>query len=106
MNLLTIITILGIVIVLAFLLFIFFDIRNLIKNKTNVEKEDIESNICPDFFVSSGDKCVNKYKLGDGLDFDPNSEDKKYSHPLDGNENKCLWARNNKVPWDGIDRLC
>ena len=104
-NLLTIITGLGILIIVCFLGYIIFDIRNLIKNQTGAELADMEANRCPDFFDSSGDNCINKYKLGDGLNFNPEKED-IYNDPVKGNEEKCLWARRNKVSWDGIDRLC
>ena len=104
MNLLTIITVLGIIVIVFFLGYIILDIRKIIKNQTGAELADMEANRCPDFFISSGDKCINKYKLGDGSNFNP--EEDQYTDPVKGNEEKCLWARRKKVSWDGIDRLC
>lgn len=108
MNLLTIVSILSIVIILGFLLFIFFDVQNLIKEKDNTEMEDVKMNQCPDFFEIDETKkdvyCKNTFNLGSGQDFD--GSNKIYKDFSKKEEAKCNWARANDVSWDGIDRLC
>ena len=108
MNLLTIVSILSIVIVLGFLLFIFFDVRNLIKKKDYTEMEDVKMNTCPDFFELDDEKkdvyCKNTFNLGSGQDF--YGSNKIYKDFSKKEEAKCDWARLHNVSWDGIDRLC
>jgi len=108
MNLLTVVSILSIVVVLGFLLFIYFDIKKIMKKKIYTEKEDVKMNTCPDFFELDGKRkeifCKNIYKIGTGNDFNSSVEISKNISKQD--EEKCDWARRNSVPWDGIDRMC
>ena len=107
MNLLTIVTILGIILILAFLFYVFFDIRNLLKKKISIEEKEVVNNECPDFFELDNTKehyCKNTYNLGSGEDFD--GSDTVYKDFTKSDEAKCNWARRNHVSWEGLDRLC
>ena len=69
---------------------------------------------CPDYFISNNKGgCKNTYNLGtcpsvDGV-LQPNSVVKFDTSEFtgdDGDYNKCRWAKNCNVSWEGIDKLC
>ena len=66
---------------------------------------------CPDYWKTVGvNKCENVRKLGQCnlrvgnsvMDFNKYDRFKGEKGP----ENKCLWAKECNVPWEGIDTLC
>ncbi len=70
---------------------------------------------CPDFWVHNGNNvCKNQFNLGlcpkdnksmtvpqGTVDFNGNNY-----KGTDGNLNKCKWAKQCSVSWEGIDNLC
>ena len=69
---------------------------------------------CPDYFISDGKGgCKNTYNLGtcpsvDGV-LQPNATVKFDSAEFTGDDakyNKCRWAKNCQVSWEGIDTSC
>jgi len=69
---------------------------------------------CPDYFLSDGQGgCKNTYNLGtcpavDGV-LQPNATVRFDTSEFTGDDasyNKCRWAKNCNVSWEGVDKLC
>ena len=69
---------------------------------------------CPDYFISdNAGGCKNTYNLGtcpsvDGV-LQPNSVVKFDTPEFTGDDasyNKCRWAKECQVSWEGVDNLC
>lgn len=58
---------------------------------------------CPDYWELKKNKCINKKKLGNGCKtFNPKYS--KYKGAM-GKVEKCKWAKNCGVVWDGITNV-
>ena len=80
-------------------------------NKKNKDKFNIEKAKCPDYWeVLDNDKCKNVKKLGECSNTDENNimdfSDEMYKHPKNGDYFKCVWAKNCRISWQGIDLKC
>lgn len=66
--------------------------------------------ICPDYWQHMGDNvCRNVHKLGDcksGESDNDMSFNETIFQGARGMYYKCNWAKQCKVPWEGVDNLC
>lgn len=92
---------------------IYLDIKkkkDYLNNKSGTGKEDYKQ--CPNYFkLIDGDICHNNLKLGKcHSNYDFNNIIKSNKNLLHNkhlqNKLKCEWAKQCRVEWDGIDRLC
>jgi len=66
---------------------------------------------CPDYWTNMGDDvCRNTYRIGDcysgETDNDMDFGKEAIYKNTRGMYYKCNWAKQCKVPWEGIDSLC
>ena len=65
---------------------------------------------CPDYWQTRGeDICVNTHKIGLCKSTDVDLEMDFNEQPFKGAKGmyrKCNWAKQCRVPWEGIDSLC
>ena len=103
MNFQKVIVIIAIIILIIMLFSIIFLFKNM-KNSADFPPIVAE---CPDYWkVTKSNTCVNTKKLGTGCT-SINFDTPKYKGPS-GKVEKCKWAKNCGVVWDGItdSKLC
>jgi len=108
-------SLLSIIIIVTFIIYIYLEIKSLSKQKTSTLKTKLNYGDCPDFFETitrDGKKyCKNTYKLGSCANAKDNNtisfeDEELFTDNVNGNKMKCKWSKECDIPWNGIDRLC
>jgi hypothetical protein len=93
--------------VIGFLIFYFS--RQFTIWLTNKKSIEWNKNIspCPDYWEKDGPTCKDTKKLTTINGCSPVSFDAPiYTNSVDGDIQKCMWAKKCGASWDGIDNLC